>query len=123
MKCSVRYYGETDTYYIQIRGAEYTSLTNKINHINTRLRHFQAPERASERLLLQKKRKEYQVKRQRAERYVEIPPEDIPEGANVRPIFSLTGEIVEAEPQWYRNTLNKLRENAAARQLAEIEID
>lgn len=123
MKCSVRYYGKTDTYYIEVRGEEYTALTNKINHINTRLKYFQAPECASERLLLQKKRKMYQVKRQRAERYVEIPPEDVPEEANVRPIFSLSGEIVEVEPQQYRRMLNKLRENAAARQLAEVEID
>lgn len=108
MAVSLRYYVKNDTYYIQIRGADYDKIDTQIRRIGAHLCHLQSKEHEKERTQLMERRRRLVQERRRSQRYVEIPASDIPGNAHARPIYDLPGQIVTVEPERYEQLLGKL---------------
>lgn len=106
---SLRYHVETDTYYIQIKGAQYSRLNTQIRRITTYLGHIQDDEHTEERNRLAEQRRRLVRERRQAQFYVVIPASDIPENAHIRPLYDMPGQILTAEPEWYAELLETLQ--------------
>lgn len=111
MGTNLRYYAKTDTYYLQIRGAEYARINTKIRHIRNRLKYIQAEKYREERASLERRYRSLLEKKAQAERYVEIRQADIPDSAAARPIYNFPGEVITAEPKLYAELLERLRKD------------
>ena len=106
---SVRYHIETDTYYMQIKGSQYSRLNKKIKKISAHMDHLQDEKHMKERARLAEYRRFLVQERRQALYYVVISASDIPENAHIRPIYDLTGQILTAEPERYAELLDKLQ--------------
>lgn len=100
---------KTDTYYIQIQGAQYDRINTQIKRIAAHLGHLQSEGHEEERARLMERRRHLVQERRRSQHYVEIRASDIPGNVHARPIYDLPGQIVTAEPQWYAELLGKLQ--------------
>lgn len=109
MAVSLRYYAKSDTYYIQIQGAQYDRINTQIKRIAAHLAHLSGKGHEEERARLIERRRYLVQERQRSQHYVEVPASDIPGNAHARPIYDLPGRIVTVEPERYEQLLGRLR--------------
>lgn len=113
MSTDLRYHAQTNTYYIQIQGAEYNRINNKIKHIRTRLKYIQDEKHKEEKAMLEEKRRVLMQKKSQSQRYVKIPASDIPENASARPIYDFPRQIITVSPSQYAELLAKLQKKEA----------
>lgn len=85
---SIRYYGKTNTYYVEIRDEGYFEADKKLRRIGKELNRIPADDTAR-RPFLEARRETLRKLRQDGQRYLPIPEEEIPPGVKIRPIYAL----------------------------------
>lgn len=112
MYLELRYCKENDMYYMQTHGADYKKFDTAVKKANKHIKGLYREDHAVERQRLLKKRKGLIEKRNAAVHYTEVTPQDIPEGARIRPMPRQPEQVYRMDDQTYKEMLEQLRQTA-----------
>ncbi len=110
MYLRLRYCDVNDTYYMQTHREDYARIKNELNRVNRRVKKLHDESGAEEKKRLLERRKDLIEKREAAVCYIEIAPQDIPEGARIRPMHRLPAHIYWLDAGAYKWLLEQLRQ-------------
>ena len=112
MPIEVRQDSASGVCYIRIWGKQYRDLDKKIHKLTVKINRASGKNKA-EADRMNRMRAQLMQERRKAEQYVKVSERDLPEGMHIRPIYKLSGQVVQVTPEEYAVLIGKLQETGA----------